>query len=313
MGSPGFVYVLLNPSIPGCVKIGKTTRDTATRAAELSAATGVPTPFLVAYEAYFKDCDRAETHVHALLEASGVRLTPNREFFSIGAPKAINIVIRAQADLGSITSDELDVDAGDKPHDETSFLDSESTEDQQSNPWDDLIAQAEAHLYGLDDELEDPARAVEFYKLAAKLGSAEAYIAIGEITGGTQGVDWIKRGAESGLPECWLELANVYAGENYHFDDIARNRDSALKCYRRFFEAVDPLLFNAEGSRLYFHLERFLDMLAGQSTPRDVTVVDGFLLRFRSMLRGIEQESERNAKLFELEKLLERHPQVVSR
>ncbi|PIY04238.1 MAG: hypothetical protein COZ20_06175 [Gallionellales bacterium CG_4_10_14_3_um_filter_54_96] len=51
MGSSGYVYVLLNQSLPGCVKIGKTTRDTATRAAELSSATGVPTPFMVAYDA----------------------------------------------------------------------------------------------------------------------------------------------------------------------------------------------------------------------------------------------------------------------
>jgi hypothetical protein len=53
MGTPGFVYVLINPSLPSYVKIGKTTKDPSIRAAELSSATGVPTPFYVAYEAYF--------------------------------------------------------------------------------------------------------------------------------------------------------------------------------------------------------------------------------------------------------------------
>jgi hypothetical protein len=49
----GFIYVLINVSMDGLVKIGKTQRDPEKRAIELSSATGVPTPFIVAFEAFF--------------------------------------------------------------------------------------------------------------------------------------------------------------------------------------------------------------------------------------------------------------------
>jgi hypothetical protein len=42
---------------------------------ELSSATGVPTPFIVAYEQQFSDCDAAEAHVHAALERKGLRIS----------------------------------------------------------------------------------------------------------------------------------------------------------------------------------------------------------------------------------------------
>src|SRR5262249_27535580 len=60
MAEPGFVYALLNPSMPDLVKVGRTTRDPKGRADELSHATGVPTPFLVAYKRFFSDCEQAE-------------------------------------------------------------------------------------------------------------------------------------------------------------------------------------------------------------------------------------------------------------
>ena len=44
MNDPGFVYALINPSMEGLVKVGKTKRDPKGRANELSGATGV-TPF----------------------------------------------------------------------------------------------------------------------------------------------------------------------------------------------------------------------------------------------------------------------------
>ena len=47
----GFVYILVNPAFPGYIKVGKTTKTPEERAKELSAATGVPTPFIVAYDA----------------------------------------------------------------------------------------------------------------------------------------------------------------------------------------------------------------------------------------------------------------------
>jgi hypothetical protein len=45
----GYIYILINPSLEGLIKVGKTTRDPIDHAVELSKATGVPTPFIVAY------------------------------------------------------------------------------------------------------------------------------------------------------------------------------------------------------------------------------------------------------------------------
>jgi hypothetical protein len=52
--------------MPGMVKVGKTNRDPKDRLRELSAATGIPTPFVLVYSAYFADCLEAE-QFHAML------------------------------------------------------------------------------------------------------------------------------------------------------------------------------------------------------------------------------------------------------
>jgi hypothetical protein len=61
----GWIYVLVNSSLPGLVKVGRTSRSTQERVAELSAATGVPTPFVLAFDQEFEDCVAAEQSVHA--------------------------------------------------------------------------------------------------------------------------------------------------------------------------------------------------------------------------------------------------------
>ena len=55
--------------MPGIVKVGKTNRDPKDRLRKLSAATGIPTPFVLVYSAYFADCLEAEQFVHAMLES----------------------------------------------------------------------------------------------------------------------------------------------------------------------------------------------------------------------------------------------------
>lgn len=48
--SAGYIYVLINACIPGAVKIGITTRTAEHTAREISQGTGVPTPYVVAFE-----------------------------------------------------------------------------------------------------------------------------------------------------------------------------------------------------------------------------------------------------------------------
>ena len=91
----GHVYVFLNSSLPGLVKIGKTTKDPSVRARELTQ-TGVPTPFVVAYSIFVSDCDSLEADLHDSL--SSYRESTRREFFRIDAKTAIDLLVeRAEA------------------------------------------------------------------------------------------------------------------------------------------------------------------------------------------------------------------------
>ncbi|MBK3745807.1 GIY-YIG nuclease family protein [Paraburkholderia aspalathi] len=85
--SSGFVYVMSNPSMPGTVKIGKTTRSPEVRRAELSSATGVPVPFHIEG---FIECENVhvmEILIHEKLKR--YRVNRSREFFKIEPSKAI--------------------------------------------------------------------------------------------------------------------------------------------------------------------------------------------------------------------------------
>jgi hypothetical protein len=86
----GYVYILVNSSFPDLVKIGRTTKTPAGRAAELSA-TGTPGRFVVAYSALVDNCVEVESEMHTLF--SKQRHTNDREFFEISSSDAINTLI----------------------------------------------------------------------------------------------------------------------------------------------------------------------------------------------------------------------------
>lgn len=85
----GFVYILINPAFAGFVKVGKTTKEPEVRARELSAGSGVPAPYAVAWDALVTDCDRVEKLIHQQL--AHVRSRNDREFFAIPLKNAITI------------------------------------------------------------------------------------------------------------------------------------------------------------------------------------------------------------------------------
>ena len=93
----GYVYVLINQSLKGMVKIGKTRKKPDDRAKELSSSTGVPTPFFVAYKIFVNDCDQAEKYIHNLLTSKGIRISNNREFFHIPLDEIIKIMVKAES------------------------------------------------------------------------------------------------------------------------------------------------------------------------------------------------------------------------
>jgi hypothetical protein len=98
--SSGFVYVLSNPSMPGIVKIGKTTRLPSDRASELyKQSSGVPEQFKVEFAMWTQDCDDIESCVHESLDE--FRVNQSREFFSVAVFEAVRIV------FDSIAADEF--------------------------------------------------------------------------------------------------------------------------------------------------------------------------------------------------------------
>ena len=85
----GFVYALINPSMPGLVKVGMTTGTSEARAKKMSGKTGVPDQFEVLYEFRTDSPRQAEKSVHSWLEGQGFGY--KKEFFR-APPK---IVIKA--------------------------------------------------------------------------------------------------------------------------------------------------------------------------------------------------------------------------
>jgi hypothetical protein len=83
----GHVYILVNASIQGHLKIGMTERTPEERARELSQGSGVPAPFTVAYFEHVPDCADAERLIHLRLDK--YRTNQNREFFHLPLQDAI--------------------------------------------------------------------------------------------------------------------------------------------------------------------------------------------------------------------------------
>jgi hypothetical protein len=114
----GYLYILINPTMPGLAKVGRTTRDPTTRAGELSSATGVASPFILAYSQPVNDCISAERWVHSQLENAGFRHASNREFFNAPLHEIVPIVFgAAQHCIESTDSDgRADTDSDDIVH-----------------------------------------------------------------------------------------------------------------------------------------------------------------------------------------------------
>lgn len=100
--NPGYIYILQNPSLSEShLKIGRTERDPDERAAEISRATGVPTPFEVVWWSESVDCHLAETILHQHLD--DYRTNTTREFFDLDLNEAVRVANRAIRQSGGRT------------------------------------------------------------------------------------------------------------------------------------------------------------------------------------------------------------------
>ena len=85
-----YVYVLVNKSVPNMVKIGMTTSTPDQRARQISAATGVATPWIPVYsfKCYRSDLLEEEIHSHF----NYCRVNTHREMFAIDSHTAQKII-----------------------------------------------------------------------------------------------------------------------------------------------------------------------------------------------------------------------------
>lgn len=240
----GYIYVLVNSSLPDLVKVGKTTRSATERAQELSNSTGVPTPFVVAFEEHFADCDSAEDAVHSELEARGFRQSQNREFFRAKPNEVIRVIL-------DVTSRSPAVSAA---------LD--HVEDMPSTPWADILNQADDFLEGNGDELQDTDAALRLYKLAARMGSPEACRSLGNIyyygfvvpEDHKEALTWFKEASTRGLYICYIEMARIFLNHDQN--------ENALKSFRKFFEGHRKWLdtFPPDPDQHSYDVEQYLHL-----------------------------------------------------
>ena len=88
--APEYVYVLVNKSVPNMVKIGMTTKTPDERARDISAATGVPTPWIPIYSFSCYRSDLLEEEVHQYFQTQ--RVSGNREMFAVDSITAQNAI-----------------------------------------------------------------------------------------------------------------------------------------------------------------------------------------------------------------------------
>ncbi len=90
MSENQIVYALTNPSMPGLVKIGKTTQAVISSRMRQLYSTGVPVPFECIYAVQVDACTKVESSLHVAF--GPYRINPSREFFKIEPEQVISIL-----------------------------------------------------------------------------------------------------------------------------------------------------------------------------------------------------------------------------
>jgi len=251
--SKGYIYILINPAINNCIKIGKTTREPEERLKELSSATGVPTPFILVYKKLFNDCDFAEKYIHSFLQDSGKRLNSSREFFNIPVHEAIDMVNNIYNKINNLTNENV-------TDDECDDINFSSTNYSET-----IFEEACDIYYGLDDHIQDYNEAYSLFLKAAKLNNIAAYLYLGIIheqgeIGSTdikQALYFYKEGTKIGNYLCYGKMAAIYSNKQY---TNYYNIENSKKCWNLFFENFDKIDENEEPEYINL-MKSYLDFI----------------------------------------------------
>jgi hypothetical protein len=121
-----YVYCLKNESMPGLLKIGRTTGSIKKRANQLSKDTGVPSPFIPIMKIKTSDCTFLEKSIHSHLKP--YRNAPKKEFFKISEEELytklteeMNLTVTRINDSDYSSSSDDDDDSGSRSHLQKNF------------------------------------------------------------------------------------------------------------------------------------------------------------------------------------------------
>jgi hypothetical protein len=89
---PYFIYVLVNPGLPGICKIGYTKKTVYDRCREINSSTGVITPWYPVFTYKCPNGPLLEKEIHKNLESFGKRVNLRREGFQIESSEAIKLI-----------------------------------------------------------------------------------------------------------------------------------------------------------------------------------------------------------------------------
>lgn len=249
--------------MPGQVKIGRTNRSADDRARELSAFTGIPTPFIVAYEIEVSDSSVAERAIHDALGDANFRTSANREFFYVPVRQAIQIV--------NSTIDELDIGSANHSSETESLAYSNQIE---------LLRRATELLYATDTSAADVQHVKTALLLLSEQGEARAdahlaraaFFGIGETPNeiAAQSI-WMRGCIKNNGDSCLVDLWRLHANRLITPETATRALQSSIpidpKEARKFFEKAyfsetgfhdseaifEYILWDAEESKISSH------------------------------------------------------------
>lgn len=153
--------------MPGLAKVGKTTRNPATRLAELSNATGVPTPFILAYQQPVTNCDFVESSLHRELENEGFRVASNREFFN--AP--LHVIIQK---IVKISNSQIQDNLNNRKK-------TNKKSEQDHNLAHEIYELGNLYYYGTNETLKNDTKALKYYEQAASMEYQLAYSSVAKL------------------------------------------------------------------------------------------------------------------------------------
>ncbi|MDQ2087962.1 GIY-YIG nuclease family protein [Herbivorax sp. ANBcel31] len=258
MENKGYVYVLINPTMPGISKVGKTTRDPQNRVEELSVATGVATPFVLVYKELFADCSFAETYIHQILEDRGYRVSENREFFTAPLDEVIKTIQKAKHSLN--------IDIKDK---------SQNTNDFEEAYAYNIFQQAKAHYYGEDNCLQDCNEAMNLFKKAIRVGDINSYLYLGVMYSSGEGcsedmvtaLKYFKEGSIKGNNYCNAEMGMTFMAAYYNNVHI----ENGKKCWCLYFNNLDINKISFKDIRYFVNYIELLQ--SGASMPKNSEIL----------------------------------------